>query len=278
MTERVEETFEEKKARLVSVVKLRLKRAVKLVRAIKGDREKLSAFERGKTWGDACQSNFSLLKRGMSEISLQNQVTGDFEKIPLSPELGPAENVAELYKRHRKYRTGMVKTAENLALASKKEEREREFLLALEQTTNMEELEAVGVEEDAPRKRVEPRKKGEKSFSKYRMFESKHGFEMVVGRNDEQNDDLVRHSNGNDLWFHVRDFPGSHVVVRVMKKKEVPFDTILEAARLALKFSSRAKDMKGTVVYTHVKHLRRPKGAPPGRVLVTKEKTVMVAL
>jgi predicted ribosome quality control (RQC) complex YloA/Tae2 family protein len=139
-------------------------------------------------------------------------------------------------------------------------------------------LDAAGVEPPVPQKLPAPKKKAQKLFSKYRKFTSANGYEMIVGRNDVQNDDLVRHSNGNDLWFHIRDFPGSHVIVRTAKKNEVPFDTILEAAKLALKFSTKARDMRGTVVYTHVKYLRRPKNAPPGKVLVTKEKTVQVTL
>ncbi|MEE8483690.1 MAG: NFACT RNA binding domain-containing protein, partial [Nitrospinota bacterium] len=93
-----------------------------------------------------------------------------------------------------------------------------------------------------------------------------------------ENDELVKRSNGTDLWFHVRDFPGSHVVLRMAKKADIPADALKEAARLALKHSSRAKDKKAVVIYTHVKNIKKPKGAAPGKVIVTREKTIHVRL
>jgi predicted ribosome quality control (RQC) complex YloA/Tae2 family protein len=215
----------------------------------------------------------------MSEIRLADPLTGEEVTIPLSPEIGGAENIAALYKQHRKFRNGLEKIAERMRETEVKAGRERELIAAIEATTTIEELETLGLVEAAPQKLpVHQKKKAAKAFPGYRRFTSVNGFEMIVGRNDVQNDDLVRHSNGNDLWFHIRDFPGSHVLVRTAKIKDVPFDTILEAAKLALKFSTKAQDKRGTVVYTYVKYLRRPKNAPPGRVLVTREKTVQVGI
>lgn len=274
----VGDSFEEKKAKVLSAARSRLKKISKLLRALEGDKEKLAAFEPCKRWGDVCQTHFAELKRGMTEISLPDPLTGEDVVIPLSPELGAAENIAALYKQHRKLRTGMEKIAERARDAAKKAEREQDLIAAIEAATTFEELEALGLIEAAPQKKAPvSKKKAAKAFPGYRRFVSANGFEMIVGRNDVQNDDLVRHSNGNDLWLHIRDFPGSHVIVRTAKK-EVPYDTVLEAARLALKFSTKAQDKKGTVIYTHVKYLRRPKNAPPGKVLVTKEKTVQVSI
>jgi predicted ribosome quality control (RQC) complex YloA/Tae2 family protein len=277
------ETFEEKKLKLLSSARAKLKRALKLVKAVEGDRQKLQAHEQCKTWGDICQSHFGQLKRGMSQILLQDPVTGNETLIPLSPELGPAQNIANLYKKHRRYRDGMEKTSEILEGAFKKVKREEDALAAIENSATLEELEALNIQtsqqkpENAKTKKSPPKKK-EKFFKGYRRFFSENGYEMIVGRNDKQNDDLVRHSNGRDIWFHVRDFPGSHVIIRAMKNKEVPFDTIVHAAKLALKFSKKAQDMKGTIVYTFVKNLKRPKGAAPGKVLVTHEKTLQVGI
>jgi predicted ribosome quality control (RQC) complex YloA/Tae2 family protein len=121
-------------------------------------------------------------------------------------------------------------------------------------------------------------RKQERTAHTFRRFTTNEGYEIFVGRNDTQNDALIRQSNGNDLWFHIRDFPGSHVVLKTGGKKDVPFTAILEAAKTALNFSSRVRDGKGTVTYTQVKNLKKPKNSAPGKVLVTREKTVDVRL
>ncbi|MBI3581285.1 MAG: DUF814 domain-containing protein [Nitrospinae bacterium] len=273
--------FEEKKSKMLSAARARLKKIQRLLKALEGDRQKLSAFEHCKRWGDVCQTHFKELKKGMTQIRLTDPLNGEELLIPLFPELGAAQNIAALYKKHRKFRTGMEKTAELAASAAEKAEREKRLISAIENAESDADLDAMAVSEGAPQAappEPEAKKKADKAFAGFRRFYSADGFEMIVGRNDAQNDDLVRHSNGNDLWFHIRDFPGSHVVVRTAKKKEVPLETIREAARLALKHSTKARDGKGTVVYTHVKDLRRPKNAPPGRVLVTREKTLQVRI
>lgn len=275
------DVLDERKSKMLSAARARLKKVQRLLKALEGDRQKLSAFEQCKRWGDVCQTHFNELKKGMTEIRLNDPLDGEELLIPLSPALGPAANIAALYKHHRKFRTGMEKTAELAASAAEKAEREKRLISAIENAESDDDLDALAVPEAAPQTaqgKPGEKKKADKAFPGFRRFYSADGFEMIVGRNDVQNDDLVRHSNGNDLWFHIRDFPGSHVVVRTAKKKEVPLETIREAARLALKHSTKARDGKGTVVYTHVKNLRRPKDAPPGRVLVTMEKTLQVRI
>ena len=122
------------------------------------------------------------------------------------------------------------------------------------------------------------KRRGPEKASPFRELVSKDGFEIRIGKSNIANDKLVRASNGNDLWFHVQGFPGSHVVVRAGGKRQIPQATVMEAAQLALKYSTRAKDKKGTVVYTHIKHVKRPKHAEPGTVRITQEKTVYARL
>jgi len=273
-----EARFDEEKTGLLVSARAERKRLLKLIDALEGDRKKLEYYAQYRKWGDICRTWFGELKRGMAQITLADPETGEPVTIPLSPELGPTENLDLLYKRHRKYRTGTEKIVAAIGEARRKAEDAEQRIIALEKATSADELAAHKVVGREPGKKKQGKGKKGSEVSGFRSFISADGLEMLVGRNDRQNDDLIRKSRGNDLWFHVRDFPGSHVVVRMMKKTDVPSGTIAEAARLALKYSTRARDMKGTVVYTHVKYLKKPKGAPPGKVLVTREKTIHVSL
>ena len=107
-------------------------------------------------------------------------------------------------------------------------------------------------------------------------FAGPHGFEVVVGRNARENDAVTfRVARSRDLWLHVQGFTGAHVVVR-SGGKEVPFDTVLFAARLAAGFSPARHSDNVAVDYTLRKNVWKVKGQPPGAVRFSQQKTVYV--
>lgn len=112
----------------------------------------------------------------------------------------------------------------------------------------------------------------------FRRFVSAEGYPILVGRNNEQNDRLtLRVANGNDLWLHVGGGrPGSHVVVRLPKGKTASLETLLDAGTLAVHFSKARGEPRLDVVYTFRKHVRKPKGLPPGAVVPSQTKTITV--
>ena len=112
----------------------------------------------------------------------------------------------------------------------------------------------------------------------FRRFRSAERFEVLVGRDNRQNDRLsVRYAKGNDLWFHIGGgHAGSHVVVRIPKGKHASLETLLDAATLAIHYSKARGADPGDVIYTQAKHVRKPKGLPPGKVLATQTKELRV--
>ncbi len=259
---------------IITTANADLKKIKNLIGGLERDREKLKGFAVYKEYGGLCRTYYHELKRGLSAITLADPATGGAVTIPLSPELSPKENVEALYKKYKKFVTGMAKLEKALASAREKEAMLEEQIACARCAKTLEEL---GMPAAKKSKKEKPAPKDSEGAT-FRKFVSADGYDMFVGRNDRQNDELVKMGKGNDLWFHIRDFPGSHVLVRVKRGADVPRGTIEEAARLAVKYSSRAKDGKGTVVYTHVKYLKKPKGAAPGKVLVLREKTLSVAL
>ena len=114
----------------------------------------------------------------------------------------------------------------------------------------------------------------------FRRFVSTEGYEILVGRDNQQNDRLtMRVANGNDLWLHVGGGrPGSHVVVRLPKQKTASLETLLDAAALAVHFSKARGEHRIEVVYTQRKHVRKPKGLPAGAVVPSQTRTIVSLL
>ena len=103
------------------------------------------------------------------------------------------------------------------------------------------------------------------------------GWYILVGRDANENDELLRHHvRGDDLWLHVRDFPGGYVFVKARKGKTVPLEILLDAANLAVYYSKARNAGKTDLYYTHVKYLRRAKNGPKGLVLPTQEKNLCI--
>ena len=103
------------------------------------------------------------------------------------------------------------------------------------------------------------------------------GWQMLVGRNAKENDKLLRHIvKGNDLWFHIRDYPGGYVFILNQKNKTVPLQVIKYAGGLALYYSRGKNCHKADITYTHVKYLRRVKKGKQGQVIPTMTKNIYV--
>ncbi|HMG37205.1 MAG TPA: NFACT family protein [Blastocatellia bacterium] len=110
-----------------------------------------------------------------------------------------------------------------------------------------------------------------------RRFRSSDGFEIIVGRNDRENDAITfRVSNSEDVWLHAADYPGSHVVIRNPQRKEVPHRTVTEAAEIAALNSHAKRSPKVAVHYTRRKFVSKPPKAKPGLVRLSSFKTVLV--
>ena len=103
------------------------------------------------------------------------------------------------------------------------------------------------------------------------------GLEILVGRNNRQNDRLTLKTAGNyDIWLHVKNAPGSHVIIR-RAQGDIPDDVIEAAASLAAYYSSLRQSPMAEVDYTTVKNVKKPGGAMPGKVIYFNYKTAYVA-
>ena len=135
---------------------------------------------------------------------------------------------------------------------------------------------------DSPKENIKPTRASRlptktKTALPYRRYISEGGFVILVGKSSKGNDALTfKVSKQDDMWLHARGTPGSHVIIELEKKKTIPSEALKDAANLALFYSDLRKSGKGEVIYTLRKNVRKPKGAKPGSVTVTQEKTIWV--
>jgi len=113
---------------------------------------------------------------------------------------------------------------------------------------------------------------------KIKTFLSSEGIKILVGQDDESNDDLTFSiAHPNDIWFHVSGVSGSHVVLRCGELKLKPNkQSLREAAGLAAWFSKMRKGGKVAVSYCFVKHIQKPRRTKAGRVTIRQAQKITV--
>lgn len=113
---------------------------------------------------------------------------------------------------------------------------------------------------------------------KVKRFQSSSGLEILVGQDDESNDELTfRVAHADDIWMHVSGAPGSHVILRCSEDKAAPDkDSVLEAAALAAWFSKMRKAGKVSVNYCQAKNVSKPRRAKPGTVTIKQPHKIAV--
>lgn len=149
---------------------------------------------------------------------------------------------------------------------------------SLEQRIAAGQFPAPATESKASAASESQRKAAQKHVRGARQYLSSDGFEILVGRTANDNDQLTfKIARPNDIWLHAADYGGSHVVVRNSTRKDIPHRTLIEAAQLAAHFSQARKNPKADVHYTERKFVSKIKGGKPGLVRLQRFKTLTVA-
>ena len=224
--------------------------------------------------GNTILANLHHITKGMKSVSLPDlYVTGEDITIELNPAQDGPGNAKRYFSQARK-----IKTASKLA-----EERITGLRRRIEEIdTELERYESL---DDLK----ELRKASGKCFRQGasgrvydtdqpfpRRFTSISGLEIIVGRNDKENDELVRWARKNDIWLHAQNIGGSHVILRSPGKQNPDHRSIEEAAGIAAYFSKAKTSSVVPVVWTRVKYVVKRKGQGPGQVRYTSEKVLFV--
>lgn len=263
--------------RLVSNAKTR---AVKRLAAREQDLKACENRETLRIYGELLKANLYQIPQGSHFAEVQNYYDEALApiRIPLDPALSPANNAAKYFKDYKKSYTA----EQTLTKLIKEDRLEIEYLdSVLDALTRSESLlDLKEIREElllagylSHSKQTRSQKKPSFAFKEY---SSKEGYKILVGKNNRQNDELTtKIAAKGDLWFHVKNIPGSHVVVRCAGQ-EVSEETIVFAAGLAALNSKAFGSSQVPVDYTQIKNVKKPSGAKPGMVIYTTNKTVFV--
>lgn len=232
-----------------------------------------------KIYGDLITANQYVLQKGSMYYEVQNYYeNNDPIRIPADPALTPIQNAQKYYKEYRKKQTAESKLNDFISQALS----EAKYLDTVADSLSRAETdsEITAIKEELVQTGFLKRKTAVKEKSvktlKPLEFESAQGFRILVGRNNVMNDRLtLKTASNRDLWFHVKDGAGSHVIVKY-DGREFTDALIREAAMLAAHNSKAKASSNVAVDYTVIKNVKKPNGAKPGMVIYDNYKTEYV--
>ncbi len=245
-------------------------RLIKKIELQRRDLEACSDKGKYKLWGDLITGNIYRLSRGMESAVLENYYEDDCKKveIPLDKRLTPQQNAQKYYKRYAKAKTAEVELAKQIRLA----EAELGYIYTVFDSLTRAESESdiLEIREELHSCGYASRMKNysvkKLSAPKLMEFKTSGGYKVLGGKNNHQNDHLTTRVAGKqDYWFHVKNQPGSHVVLFCDGTEPSERD-FTEAAMIAAYYSKANEGENVPVDYTLVRNIRKPGGSKPGFV------------
>ena len=228
--------------------------------------------------GELLTSYIYGFKKGDKDVSVLNYYSENEEylKISLDENKTPSENIQFYFKKYNKLKNAEEASINQLSINEDELNYLNSVLTSLETADNYADIEEIKkelIETGYVRFRKEKNKNKIKT-NKPLHFISSDGIDIYVGKNNIQNDYLtLKFAEKTDTWLHTKIIPGSHVII---KGKNIPESTLLEAATLAAFYSKGKNSTKVPVDYTLVKNVKKPSGAKPGMVIYSTNKTLYI--
>ena len=268
----------EKKKNLLKYVDSQIKKFKKIEKNIKVDLKKNENFENYKNIGDILAANMHQIKYGIKKVTVFDFYNNQQITINLDPLLSPNDNLNFYYNKYNKGKRTIsalnsrfldiqneIKYFEEIKMFI---EKENDFI-GIEEIENELNLTNNGNKSKNKIKLNKPKKRDLLSFDY-------NGFQIFVGRNNKENEE-ISFSKGqpNDIWLHIKDIPGSHVLI-LRNNQELPNDVLLHAANLACEYSKAKKGDKVTVDYCERKFVKKIKNSNPGNVIYTNFHSLLI--
>ncbi|MBX3230081.1 MAG: DUF814 domain-containing protein [Labilithrix sp.] len=278
--------------RRAEVTRLLDRAAQKIARrreAVRGDLDKIGQADRIAAQAQWLVAEAARAPRGATKLVVTDWSSGEAVplEVPLDPSKSAKDQVAAMFKRSKRLRLGARIAEERLAQTEAQlgaiDEARARVASASELPAIDEALHAA--KRAAPRdvtlpgalthaKRKDPSAKTRVPF---RTFFARSGRRLFAGKGAADNDALTLHvARPHDLWLHAKDKTGAHVIVPLDKGQTCPAEDLVDAAHLAAHFSDARSEDVVDVQYTDRRYLRKPKGSPPGFVVVDREKVLVL--
>lgn len=283
----IDNYIKNQKNKLLSPLNNAITKTEKKLTTIIENLENAKDLEQDKLKGELVTANIYKIKKGDSKLIAQNYYTENYEdvEILLDIKLSPQKNAEKYYKTYNKKKSA-ISHSENMIVELNKSIEYlyslKSLVESLEDEKDFENLE----EELIDAKILKPKKsqiKNNKNKNKQILntnFRTNtiNGYVIKTGRNNIQNDNLVKLSKPNDIWLHTKDAHGSHTVIENKSPSaQMPPDNILLIAAQIAAFYSQDKNSDSVLVdYTFIKFVSKQKGASLGKVIYKNQKTLRV--
>ena len=264
------------KNRLESLLEKKLKKLNKTLSLIKKDIEDSKTMDKIKEEGDILASVLYSVKRGMNSIKAYDFYNNKEIEIELNPIISPNENLDRIYKKYNKVKRGLIN-----AIRREKEVKEEityveSTLLFIENSQDvisLREIEEELIKLNYIKSLYNKKRTKLKKEVKYGLIEGED-YLILYGRNNLENDNLTfKVSAKDDYWFHVKDIPSSHIILKTSKLTD---ELIVKSAQVSAYFSKANLGEKVTVDYTLRKNVSKPNGAKPGFVIYVNQKSIVI--
>ena len=252
-------------------------------------------MEKYRIYGELITANlYRIPNKNLEEIELENYYDNNNKiLIKLDKRYSPSINAKRFFKKYSKLKNALAIVSEQKKDTLKELDYIESIVYELESSSSIDELTSIFDEisendifkektfkvnntKKSKIKKSKLTKNKEVSFNPIKY--SVDGYTVLVGRNNKENDYLtLKYASKNDIWFHTKDFHGSHTILKISNNLPYPNDNILvEVAKIAAQHSKAKNSSNVPVDYCEVKYVKKPSGSRPGMVIYTNNKTLNV--
>lgn len=272
-------SLDQKKNNLIKIISSIISKKVIKLDLMNKDLLEAQEYDKFRIEGDLLSINTNMINKGDTRVKLINYLNNEFVDISLDPKKTVWENINQKYKISKKLSKSLDLLKSSIPSVKEEISYLSNIKIQLNKINAMEEIDEIK-EELVNQKYIKSsnRKNKKKEFSKSKPLQFSYGNSIIyVGKNNLQNEELtLKFANKNDYFFHIKDLPGSHVILR---NPENPGDDLIYAcAYLAALYSKYSNDKYIDVDYTEKKNVYKQKGSKPGMVLYNDYKTIRVNL
>lgn len=241
-----------------------------------------------RLFGELITSNlYRIDNHNLESITLENYYNNNnLITIPLDKSITPSANAKKFFKKYQKLKNAKAIVEDQKVKIVSDIDYLESIVFEIESANNISDIDEIYSEISELNMKLTSKKTIKKKSIQHGLKKSNNigeplkfdidGFSVLVGKNNKQNDYLTtKFANNEDIWLHVKDFQGSHVIIRTDNKIPTQ-ETINKCAELAKKYSKANQSSNITVDYTFVKNVKKPSSSKPGMVIYTNNKSVTV--
>lgn len=263
---------------LLHVIRKNLQRNKKKLKKLSNELKATENADEYRIKGEVLTTYLYQIKRGMTKITLPNFYDNNKEiTISLSNQLSPSQNAQKYFKKYQKLKNAVTFVNEQIELTKKEVAYLEEIQTQIELATpaDLNDIKTELQQESYIKKKQQKSKHSSRvKINKPESFIASDGTEILVGKNNLQNEKLTLHTaKKTDIWLHAKNIPGSHVIIKSNNPSD---ETLFEAAMLAAYFSKFRSSANVPIDYVQVKNIRKPNGSKPGFVIYEGQKTLTV--